>query len=136
MRWSVVACVAAVLAAGGCSGAGSSAGVSGTVTLKGQPVAEGTIRFIPLGDTPGAMAFAPITAGAYELPADRGPAAGAYRVEVTATRKTGKKLPVPDSPPGTTRDEEVQYIPAQYNVDSQLQADIAPGQNVKDFALQ
>ena len=56
--------------------------VSGRVTLDGQPLASGQIRFLPQGEGPAAAAI--IHNGVYELPESAGPVPGAQRVEIEA----------------------------------------------------
>ncbi len=61
------------------------AAVRGHVTLDGQPLPAGIIRFIPTGGTQGPAATAVISAGDYELPEAEGPIVGSHRVEIEAT---------------------------------------------------
>ena len=60
--------------------------------------------------------------------------AGTFRVEITAVRKTGRKV---EDRFGEAIDETEQAIPAQYNRDSGLTADVTEqGPNRFEFALQ
>jgi hypothetical protein len=61
------------------------AAARGQVTLDGQPLAEGVIRFIPAQDTTGPAAMATIRNGQYELDDETGPVLGSHRVEIEAT---------------------------------------------------
>ncbi len=110
--------------------------VSGSVTVNGEPLSEGVIRFIPQRDTTGQLVAAQIAGGKYEITAENGPAVGKNRVEITASRKTGAQEPVPDAPPGTMQDVTEQYIPAEYNTQSQTVVEIKPGDNKHDFPLE
>lgn len=125
---------AVVLTAAGCSGGGAPAEVTGKVMLQNKPLPEGSIRFVPRVETKGRPASAVITNGAYTIPLKDGLVPGKYRVEITARRKTGKKVPVPDSP-GVEREEDEEYIPIQYNLSTTLEAELAAGSNTKDFNL-
>ena len=126
--------IAVVFAASGCSGGGSTE-VSGKVTLQGKPLPEGSIRFVPTVGTKGRPGSAVVTNGTYTIPLKDGMVPGKYKVEITARRKTGKKVPVPDSP-GVERDEEEEYIPIQFNLNTTLEAELAAGSNTKDFNLE
>lgn len=74
------------VSAAGCSG-GDGLGrvaVKGSVTLNGEPVPNGVVRFKPAAGTEGPMANTMITDGQYEIPQDQGPVAGEYEVRVQA----------------------------------------------------
>jgi hypothetical protein len=74
------------VSAAGCGG-GDGLGrvaVSGSVTLNGEPVPNGVVRFKPAAGTEGPMANTMITDGQYEIPQDQGPVAGQYEVRVQA----------------------------------------------------
>jgi len=67
---------------------------------------------------------------------------GAFRVPISATRKTGKKVFDPTAKmldSGATDgmvDEIVQYVPARYNKQSELTVDVVDGgENRFEFAL-
>ena len=120
----------------GCGGS-NRAEVTGEVTLDGAPVDGGTISFIPTGDTTGPPAWGKIEAGRYSIPACEGPAVGANRVEIRWTRNTGRKIPsIPPAPPDTMIEEIVEAVPARYNSQSELEANVQPGENAFDFTLQ
>jgi hypothetical protein len=104
--------------------------VAGTVTLDGEPVADGYIEFRALsGDTRG---FAgPITNGSYAAKTFAKPMA----VSIIAFREVpGKYMQAaPDQPKLPVRE---QYIPARYNDATELKADIPAGGNRRlDFSL-
>jgi len=129
--WLFAAVIAAgVLAAAGCGGAGGVT-AKGRVTLDNVPVKEGTIVFI--SSAGGQKVPAVVKDGEYAVPADAALKPGSYRVEVTWARPTGKKIPSAD--PGMTTDERKEAIPAKYNTQSTLTADLASGENTKDFTL-
>lgn len=74
------------VSAAGCGG-GDGLGrvaVKGSITLNGDPVPNGVIRFKPAAGTEGPMANTMITDGQYGIPKDQGPVAGEYEVRVQA----------------------------------------------------
>jgi hypothetical protein len=108
--------------------------IGGAVTLDGQPLAKGYIRLLPSEGTAGPTAGATIENGRFSIDAAKSTFVGSFRVEIVATRpsnrtaidpETGQKISVPE-----------QYLPARYNTDSQLTADIADNRpNQLEFAL-
>ena len=110
------------------------AAVTGKVTLDGTPIEEGSISFLPAGGTQGPATGGQIQNGQYSIAAAEGPVIGHHRVEIRASRKTGKMITVPMDP--SKKVEEVaQVVPKQYNSESTLEKDIAAGENVHDFEL-
>ena len=116
----------------GCGGSDSLA-IQGDVTLDGQPVGPGSIAFYPADGSAGAGVSAAIENGRYEIPAERGPAPGSYRVQISWPKKTGKQIPSLD--PGFTTDQTVEAIPPKYNTDSTLKVSVTPGEPKHDFTL-
>ena len=98
---------------------------SGSVTHDGKPLASGMISFESPEDRAKGFppASAPIVNGQYEIQAKQ----GAHLVRINApVEKTDAS--------GMTITEET--IPAKYNLESELTAEVAPGAaNTKDFAL-
>ncbi|NOY41608.1 MAG: hypothetical protein GXP26_07225 [Planctomycetes bacterium] len=111
--------------------------VRGTVTLDGQPIQNGEIRFYPVEGTPGSVSGGPIKDGQYVAKGRGGVSVGKSRVEIRGYR------PPPESPGGEVSPgmEEgrpaVQYLPAKYNTQSELTATIESdsGNAAKDFNL-
>ena len=100
----------------GCSGSDLSydkAAVHGTVTVNGEPLSSGKIRFIPLVDTVSKLTVADIVDGNYEFDAENGPGVGEHRVEIISIRKTGEKVQIPDEPEGTMREVTEQVLRAR-----------------------
>lgn len=123
----------------GCGGGGSDfdrAEVGGKVTVNGEPLEEGTIEFLPTGETPGPSVGGVIEKGEYEIPSEKGPAVGTHQVKIEAMRKTGRK--VMGGPPGEESliDERKPFIPANYNSQTTLTADIQSDTNQADFELE
>jgi hypothetical protein len=119
------------------SGCGSSqppfprAGVSGTVTINGQPASSLLIAFVPQGNVKGPRSSALVKDGKYSLDEQTGPLVGPMRVEITTALEE-------DEPrDGQVKPFTPERIPAQYNANSQLKAEVkAHGPNKFDFPLQ
>lgn len=125
----------------GCSGGSAEhierAAVKGTVTYDGKPLASGSILFVPDVDAAGKplrgkAAQAIITDGTYSLTADEGPTVGNNKVQISATRKTGKF----QESDGQKIEIEQQYLPAKYNSSTTLSHEIKAGDNTADFTLE
>ncbi|AMV36582.1 hypothetical protein [Planctomyces sp. SH-PL62] len=151
--------LAATLGAGGCGeagGGGEGVAVSGRVSIDGEPVEEGTVTMIPT-DADAVVVAAPIKGGAFQTSRADGPRPGKHRVEIRAfAALTGAESAKAKAKAaagvntvlfgkdasafagaadlGTPR---VNTIPARYNTDSKLTADIpaAPAHEV-DFDLE
>ncbi len=108
---------------------GAHATVSGTVKCIDKPIADGTIRFVPIAGTGGPVSSAKIADGRYAIPAI---SKGTYRVEITATRPRLLKSSGPDFHEFLV---DEQLIPAQYNAESNLAAELWPGSNTFNFEL-
>ncbi|NLE39896.1 MAG: hypothetical protein GX621_17905 [Pirellulaceae bacterium] len=117
--------VAAVAAASGC-GENRRQGIEGTVTFDGRPIPNGNISFIPQGDARGPAAGAVIKDGRFAIDPAKGTFAGTFRVEIVAARETAEA--VVDPVTGERVSLREQYIPAKYNVESELTADIKEGE--------
>jgi hypothetical protein len=98
--------------------------IHGTVTVDGVPLAKGQIRFFALS-AGGAGTDGEIVNGKYDIPAKRGPSAGAYRVEIESLKPTGRRVHDPDTRKLT--DEYVNVLPARYHSQSTLQVNYDPG---------
>jgi hypothetical protein len=108
--------------------------VSGTVTLDGQPLKQGSIAFEPL-QPGGVSSGALITDGQYAVPADKGLPQGKYRVSVTAGGAAAAKLG-PDGMPGDAGAAPKELIPAIYNTASKLTAEVGETDSPQfDFQL-
>jgi hypothetical protein len=112
--------------------------VHGRVTYRGKPLEQGKIVFHPLAPLKGRPAGADIVNGTYAIN-ENGPVIGKHRVEIQAYRKTGRKVPdlmgdasIPNRP---LVDETVPILPATFNVESTLTADITTSDNTVDFNL-
>ena len=108
----------------GCSDS-DRASIQGTVTFDGQPIEKAVISFVPLPGTKSPTAGADVVDGKFVIPARGGTFAGRFRVTITASRPTGKKVkhPMWDE----MVDEYEQYLPARYNTASELEVNVERG---------
>ena len=106
--------------------------VTGAATYDGQPIDSGIISFVPL-DSERPCGGAAIAGGRYKLYPEVGLKPGAYRVELRWARPTGEKR---EAGYGQSPDVYAEALPAKYHADSVLTADLAPGPNALDFALE
>lgn len=93
--------------------------VSGTVTLDGAPLADGSISFQPVEKST-TSSGAVITNGAYSIAREQGLPPGKYRVVINAVKPgTGLKMPeggMPGDEVGTPAEE---LIPPSWNTESE-----------------
>jgi len=123
-----------LLALSGCGGSSDvkRTPVSGTVQLDGAPLPEGMIQFIPDLGVKGPPVQLEIHEGKFSASTANGPAAGRNAVQITALKKTGKKT---KTIMGEEADEIIQYVPARYNEQSTLTADVQSGGEPLTFQL-
>jgi hypothetical protein len=121
--------LAALVAAAGCSGDVATGTVTGTVTLDGQPLKEGVVRFVP-ADGKGQTASAEVRDGKFTAAVPR----GEMRVEFSAPKavRQTKMYDTPDSPVG---EETAELLPARYNVQSTLKVTVKGGSQAEKFEL-
>ena len=116
--------------AAGCSSSEAGKGtVSGEVTLDGQPLKEGRIRFVS-ADGLSATADTAIVDGRFRLKVPIGP----MRVEISGRKVVGKRR-VYDTPNSPVVDEVGELLPARYNARSELTMTVEPGSQEKRFDL-
>ena len=123
----------AVLAAG-CSASGDNMEIKGTVKLEGQPLDQGSIRFVSSdGRT---VSGGEIKNGAYELPKKNGLLPGKYLVQITSG---DGKTPASDeeiAAPGGTNIVSVDRIPPEWNINSKKEVEVTKGgKNTFDFDI-
>jgi hypothetical protein len=129
----LIATAFTILISLGCSTATT---VHGEIKLDGQPIDGGAIMLNPLPGTAGFSVGGTITAGQYQLSGASAPLPGKYQVVVRWVRKTGRQVPLPTNPQGDERVDEIgETLPAKYNDQSTLQAEVKPGPNQFDFEL-
>lgn len=102
---AVLALLAASVA--GCGGGDGleRVAVSGSVTIGGEPVPNGVVRFKPAAGTEGPMANTMITDGQYNIPGDQGPVAGNYEVQVQAYEDPSAAAPTSTARPAVASDK-------------------------------
>jgi len=140
VKWKIHNRMARWFRIGGCllllAGCGSSSdrtALEGAVTFDGEPLPKGSITFLPQSGTSGPAAGGKIEDGRFEIDREGGTFVGTFAVKITATRKTGRKV---KTLIGTVVDGEEQYVPARYNSQSELTAEVtAEGPNRFEFAL-
>ena len=123
----VVGCSLVMTACGGPAGPAKYE-VSGTVTFDGAPVPEGEIIFRAADG--GRSDAGQIKAGQYAFEATE----GKKKVSITASREVPGEFD--EQNPGEKVPMIAQYIPAQYNEETTLEAEVAgSGGNSFDFDL-
>jgi hypothetical protein len=130
--------VSAALALPGCGGGGGDnlprQGVSGTVTLNAQPLAQGTIQFTPLSQEQGTLAGGEIKDGKFTIDREAGPVPGGYKVMIFSSG--GASTASTDAMPGMAPPPPKELIPPQYNATTSLNVEVkAEGPNTFDFPL-
>jgi hypothetical protein len=120
----------ALIVCAGCSSAESATGtVTGEVTLDGQPLKTGLIRFVPAdGKTP--TADTTITDGKFTAVVPL----GEKKVEISAPKVVGK-LKMYDTPDSPVVEQTKDMIPQQYNVRTTLTLTVQKGTQEKKFEL-
>ena len=106
--------------------------VSGTVSLDGQPLDQGTIEFVPEAGGSGILSGGLISGGEFAIPADKGLPPGTYTVRISSGDSNGANAGGSDvALPGDLQDVQpaAERIPARYNVQSELTAEIVAGHN-------
>lgn len=109
-----------------CAGCGNrKCPISGEVTFDGQPVETGTITLEP-ADGQGPTTGGEIRDGKYALLGKAAPLPGKKMVRISASRKTGRRIPAgPPATPDVIIEEVVRYIPETYNKRTTLSCDIS-----------
>ena len=121
----------------GCGKTSDRALVSGKVTYRGEPVANGEIRFDAIGGTT-QPAGASIRDGQYQVVGKGGVPVGNHRVSITAFRPNSGASAAPSGAgPMGGGGVPIQYLPAKYNTQSTLTITLEPGETKKtlDFDL-
>ena len=120
-RLAITLCCLSMTA--GCNSGTQRQSIEGSVTLDGEPLKSGNIKFQPEGDTHGPNAGATIEAGKFHIDSTRGTFAGKFRVEITASRLTSRMITDRD---GKQVPDQEQYLSKKYNAESILHADVRP----------
>jgi hypothetical protein len=110
--------------------------VSGKVTIKGEPLKDGSIQFVPL-DNSGTQSGGGIKDGVYSIDRKNGLKAGKYLVRVTAgDGKTPINVEEAGNPGGNTNIVSHDIIPPEYGYASKQQVEVKDKvDNVFDIAI-
>ncbi len=107
--------------------------VSGTVTLDGKPLSKAAIQFVPNDPNAPGGTSGEIEGGKFVIGSDRGPVAGPYRVIISSQMEVEVDATQPPGDPPKPRKDP---IPARYNTQSDLSAEVKAGvPNTYDFPL-
>lgn len=123
--WKTSLRAALLVLLAGCGDAAGRQALQGSVTLDGEPLPKGVIQFVPLPGTNGPTAGGEIQDGRFSIKPDKGVFSGVFRVDITASRKTGEK--VIDRISGEMTDAHAQFLPDRYNRRSELTAEVQEG---------
>ena len=110
-------------------------GVSGKVTVKGEPVDEGVVQFVPL-DGQASNSTALLKNGDYAVPKDKGLFAGKYKVILVAyeAANMGGEAPGVSTPKSGSKGGAV--IPPEYGANSKQIVEVKAGQtNTFNFII-
>lgn len=128
---------ALVLWSPGCSrkpsNAPQRAAVSGSVTLDGQPLKAGVVRFIPTDSTTGPQTTLSVEEGAFKSTTQNGPLVGTHRIEIESTDDGGFALDDEQAferlrAEGIKKIEAVR-VPSEFNQKSTLREVVSAGKN-------
>jgi hypothetical protein len=129
-RGAVVGAALCLAIVPGCSEPPTAGRVTGAVTLDGQPLPAGQVRFVALdGSSP--TAGAAIVDGRFvaELPP------GELRVEISAPKPGGRQQQMYDGHLGAAVESPDELLPARYNTSSKLTLMVGPGEQQAEFKL-
>jgi hypothetical protein len=113
--------------------------IQGTITLRGVPLDQGAIEFRPVEKKGGVSSGAVITNGEYSVPTEKGLPPGRYRVMIFSA--AADPSPAPSGPPGSSPmggpRPTIERIPPQYNVASEIIAEVTDGgENRFDYKIE
>src|SRR2546430_12981925 len=134
--WLVATCAMALVA--GCGPTyGGRQEIKGKIKLKGTPLDQGQITFMPISGDNATKEGAGITNGEYKIDRAHGLLPGKYRVSITSG--DGRtRADAPDEPPGPTGANIISKdrIPPDYNTNSKQEVDVTEkGPNVFNFDI-
>lgn len=120
-----------LLLAVGCGDPSGRQKVSGQVTLKGQPVDQGSLEFIPTAADGVSHAGAVIENGHYTIPANKGLVPGNYAIKIYWPERIIKT----EEAPGPLGPGPKDRMPFKYNTKTTLTREVKQGDNTFDFHL-
>lgn len=121
--------LASAVSSSGCQEA-TTALVTGTVTMDGEPAKVGAISFFPI-DNKGTPVGAKITNGKYEAHVPF----GEKKVDIRVSKVVGKRR-LYDTPDSPVKEVLSEALPPKYNTQSELRLEVKPGEIVQDYHLQ
>ena len=121
--------MALIVLLAGCSD-DRAAEVTGTVTVDGKPVDEGTISFIP-DNGKGGTGGGPIKEGRYTATKV---STGTAKVQIRVPKVVGSKKAY-DAPNSPVHDVKVESLPGKYNETTELRFEVHSGKNEKNWEL-
>lgn len=136
--------LASVIGCGGGDAGPARAAVEGVVTLDGQKLAAGVVKFIPTatGKNVGPAVLATVKEGAFQLSRSEGPVVGKHRVEIESTGHYGFEIDDEAAYAKSFQEKKGQALPPNpipeiYNSKSTLTEEVkADGPNKFEFRLQ
>jgi hypothetical protein len=118
----------AALINAGCNGSPATARVTGTITFDGKPLPGASVGFFPEDGSRSSFG-ATDTSGRYELKFSAS-AIGAMPGKHKVVIRTGASEPDPENPDATK-----EILPARYNTESELMAELKSGSQTVNFDL-
>ncbi|MEW4565056.1 hypothetical protein AB1K70_21205 [Bremerella sp. JC770] len=126
---SLVVLLASLGFLAGCGASDGMITISGSVTLDGEPVQDGSISLMPING--GSMGGGLIEDGYYTAKSSPGEMA----VQIHAHKMVKKKNPTREEVERGLTEDSVSIIPNVYNRQSKLRIDVAPDQKNFEFNL-
>jgi len=129
--WSVLflllTAIALISSSLGCKEDIERAEISGSITVDGLPLNNGHIRFVPINNSKGPSWAAQVYQGQYSTKGSKGAPIGELRVEILGYRPAkGLSSKSDDQDAGEGVPQE-QYLPAKYNLESEMAMTIESG---------
>ena len=129
-QWVLAVCLGFHFANAGCQGSPELGEVAGEVKVDGKPAKTGSVALFPL-DGVGVTTGGEIVDGQYRV--ERVPL-GRSRVEIRVSKTVGKKK-LYDTPDSPYKDLLAESLPPRFNDASELELDVQPGENRRDYDL-
>ncbi|MCI0748816.1 MAG: hypothetical protein L0Y58_25700 [Verrucomicrobia subdivision 3 bacterium] len=120
----------------GCGPTSDRLPISGRITLDGEPLDSGSIRFTSLEGQELLASGALIQNGQYQIPQEKGLRPGTYRVEMSSPDTKAPPVIVRAAPGDMGIPAAPERIPPAYNADSQQTVEVTTdGDNRFDFDI-
>jgi hypothetical protein len=108
--------------------------VGGTVTMDGKPLPEAAIQFTPTGEVKATGVVAKVADGKFSIPREEGLVPGTYMVSISHAEQQEVKSKKAAGPLSKNVKLGKEQIPARYNTQSKLTAEIKKG-GVSDLSF-